>query len=122
MRSIDSGDLSISGVQNSCSRSVIAAAKRLIIKIGSSLVTNEGRGLDHAAIRRWRQRPDGIEKLQAAAAIGQMGLAQAYESCFGEYGIRTAQILLTHADIADRERYLNARLTLLALLEMGVIS
>ncbi len=136
----------------SASHSVITAAKRLVIKIGSSLVTNEGRGLDHEAIRRWaaqiarlkdldkqvalvssgaiaegmqrlgwRQRPNGIEKLQAAAAVGQMGLAQGYENCFSAHGIRTAQILLTHADIADRERYLNARSTLRTLLEMGVL-
>lgn len=132
--------------------SVITAAKRLVIKIGSSLITNEGRGIDHVAMRRWaaqivrlrdlnkqvtlvssgaiaegvkrlgwRQRPRGVEQLQAAAAVGQMGLAQAYESCFSRYGIRTAQILLTHADIADRERYLNARSTLRTLLEMGVV-
>ena len=133
-------------------RSVIADSKRLVVKVGSSLVTNEGRGLDHAAIGLWAaqiaqlrergkevvlvssgaiaegmqrlgwaKRPREIDELQAAAAVGQMGLAQVYESQFSEYGIRTAQILLTHADLADRERYLNARSTLLTLLRLGVV-
>jgi glutamate 5-kinase len=133
-------------------RSVIADSKRLVVKVGSSLVTNEGRGLDHAAIGLWAaqiaqlrergkevvlvssgaiaegmqrlgwvKRPREIDELQAAAAVGQMGLAQVYESRFAEYGIRTAQILLTHADLADRERYLNARSTLLTLLRLGVV-
>ncbi|MDR5814509.1 glutamate 5-kinase [Caballeronia sp. LZ033] len=133
-------------------RSVIAAAKRIVVKVGSSLVTNDGRGLDHAAIGRWAaqiaalreqgkevvlvssgaiaegihrlgwsKRPREIDELQAAAAVGQMGLAQVYESSFGAHGIRTAQILLTHADLADRERYLNARSTLLTLLRLGAV-
>ncbi|CAM2149682.1 Glutamate 5-kinase [Pararobbsia alpina] len=133
-------------------RSVIADAKRLVVKVGSSLVTNDGRGLDHEAIGRWAQqiaelrkrgkevvlvssgaiaegmqrlgwvkRPREIDELQAAAAVGQMGLAQVYESRFAERGIRTAQILLTHADLADRERYLNARSTLLTLLRLSVV-
>lgn len=133
-------------------RSVIAAAKRIVVKVGSSLVTNDGRGLDHAAIARWAsqiaalreqgkevvlvssgaiaegihrlgwsKRPRVIDELQAAAAVGQMGLAQVYESSFGAHGIRTAQILLTHADLADRERYLNARSTLLTLLRLGAV-
>ncbi|VXC42926.1 Glutamate 5-kinase [Burkholderia sp. 8Y] len=133
-------------------RSVIAAAKRIVVKVGSSLVTNDGRGLDHAAITRWAaqiaalreqgkevvlvssgaiaegvhrlgwsKRPREIDELQAAAAVGQMGLAQVYESSFGAHGIRTAQILLTHADLADRERYLNARSTLLTLLRLGAV-
>jgi glutamate 5-kinase len=133
-------------------RSVIAASKRLVVKVGSSLVTNDGRGLDHAAIARWAsqiaalreqgkevvlvssgaiaegihrlgwtKRPREIDELQAAAAVGQMGLAQVYESSFSKHGIRTAQILLTHADLADRERYLNARSTLLTLLRLGCV-
>jgi glutamate 5-kinase len=133
-------------------RSVIADSKRLVVKVGSSLVTNDGRGLDQAAIGRWAaqiaqlrergkevvlvssgaiaegmqrlgwaKRPREIAELQAAAAVGQMGLAQVYESRFAEYGIRTAQILLTHADLADRERYLNARSALLTLLRLGVV-
>jgi glutamate 5-kinase len=133
-------------------RSIIADAKRLVVKVGSSLVTNDGRGLDHDAIGRWAaqiaalrqqgkdvvlvssgaiaegmqrlgwsRRPHEIAELQAAAAVGQMGLAQVYESRFAEYSIRTAQILLTHADLADRERYLNARSTLLTLLRLGVV-
>jgi glutamate 5-kinase len=133
-------------------RSVIADSRRLVVKVGSSLVTNDGRGLDHAAIGRWAaqiaalraqgkevvlvssgaiaegmqrlgwtKRPREIDELQAAAAVGQMGLAQVYESRFAEHSIRTAQILLTHADLADRERYLNARSTLLTLLRLGVV-
>jgi glutamate 5-kinase len=132
--------------------SVLAAATTLIIKVGSSLVTNEGRGLDAAAIARWaaqiaalrrlgkrcvmvssgaiaegvlrlgwEKRPQSLHELQAAAAVGQMGLAQCYESCFREHGLATAQVLLTHADMADRQRYLNARSTLRTLLDLGVI-
>jgi len=133
-------------------RSVIEQSKRLVVKVGSSLVTDDGRGLDRAAISRWAaqiaclresgkevllvssgavaegmkrlgwtRRPKEIDELQAAAAVGQMGLAQVYESCFAEHGIQTAQILLTHADLADRERYLNARSTLRTLLRLGVV-
>lgn len=132
--------------------SVIASAKRLVVKVGSSLVTNDGRGLDHAAIARWatqiaqlrgmgkevvlvssgaiaegmlrlgfEKRPTGIHELQACAAVGQMGLAQIYETSFRAHGIGTAQVLLTHADLADRERYLNARSTLFTLLNLGIV-
>ncbi|MFZ2739539.1 MAG: glutamate 5-kinase [Burkholderiaceae bacterium] len=131
---------------------VLRDARRLVIKVGSSLVTNEGRGLDEAAIGEWcrqiallrgqgrelimvssgaiaegmkrlgwQQRPHEIHELQAAAAVGQMGLAQVYESNFREHGLHSAQVLLTHADLADRERYLNARSTLLTLLKLGVV-
>ena len=131
---------------------VLQAARRVVIKVGSSLVTNEGRGLDRSAIAQWAEqiaalraagkqvllvssgaiaegmqrlgwtrRPREVHELQAAAAVGQMGLAQAYESCFAALGIRTAQILLTHADLADRARYLNGRSTLFTLLELGVV-
>jgi glutamate 5-kinase len=130
----------------------LAAARRIVVKVGSSLVTNDGRGLDHAAVARWaaeiaelkRQRrevvlvssgaiaegmqrlgwlvrPHAIHELQAAAAVGQMGLVQAYETAFAQYGLRTAQVLLTHEDLADRRRYLNARSTLITLLALGVI-
>ena len=132
--------------------SVIHNAKRLIIKVGSSLVTNDGKGLDHAAIAKWAEqiahlralgkevvlvssgaiaegmqrlgfekRPTGIHELQACAAVGQMGLAQIYETSFRAHQLGTAQVLLTHADLADRERYLNARSTLFTLLKFGVI-
>ncbi|MCS6944505.1 MAG: glutamate 5-kinase [Sutterellaceae bacterium] len=131
---------------------VVAAARRVVVKVGSGLVTADGRGLDLEAIARWarqvavlhglgkqvllvssgaiaagmqrlgwRTRPHQIHELQAAAAVGQMGLAQAYETSFGAQGLRTAQILLTHADLADRERYLNARSTLAALLQLNVV-
>ncbi|MGO3742525.1 glutamate 5-kinase [Kerstersia sp.] len=132
--------------------SVIASADRLVVKVGSSLVTNEGRGLDLTALGNWArqiaalhadgkqvvlvssgaiaeglarlgwlQRPKVMHELQAAAAVGQMGLAQAYEAAFARHGLRTAQILLTHEDLADRTRYLNARSTLFELLRLGVV-
>ncbi|WP_041943027.1 glutamate 5-kinase [Variovorax paradoxus] len=127
-------------------------ARRIVVKVGSSLVTNEGRGLDEAAIGEWcrqlaqlvrdgrevvmvssgaiaegmkrlgwRTRPHEIHELQAAAAVGQMGLAQMYETKLRENEIGSAQVLLTHADLADRERYLNARSTLVTLLRLGVV-
>ncbi|MBK7953031.1 MAG: glutamate 5-kinase [Candidatus Accumulibacter sp.] len=130
----------------------IASARRLVIKVGSALVTNNGEGLDLAAISEWarqiaelcqtgrqvilvssgaiacglqrlgwRKRPQAVHELQAAAAVGQMGLAQAYESGFARYGLHTAQVLLTHDDLADRKRYLNARSTLSTLLQFGVV-
>jgi glutamate 5-kinase len=123
-----------------------------VVKVGSSLVTGNGRGIDHAAVGRWAaqiaalkaagrelvlvssgaiaegmqrlgwaKRPSAIHALQAAAAVGQMGLVQAYETAFARFGLHTAQILLTHEDLADRRRYLNARSTLLTLLGLGVI-
>ncbi|AMC36000.1 glutamate 5-kinase [Janthinobacterium sp. B9-8] len=134
------------------SQSIIHVAHRIVVKVGSSLVTNEGRGLDHAALLRWAQeiaevskmgkqvvlvssgaiaegvarlgwsqKPTSVHEKQAAAAVGQMGLCQAYESAFRAYGLKTAQILLTHEDLADRTRYLNARSTLMTLLNLGVI-
>ena len=133
-------------------RSVVADARRLVVKVGTSLVTNEGRGIDHAAVARWADeiaslkrdgrevvlvssgaiaegmkrlgwatRPKAIHDLQAAAAVGQMGLVQAYEVAFSAFGLHTAQILLTHDDLADRRRYLNARSTLTTLLGLSVI-
>lgn len=132
--------------------SVVAAARRVVVKIGSSSVTGEGRGLDHGAINSWarqiaalraggkqvllvssgaiaegmqrlgwKRRPHEIHELQAAAAVGQMGLAQAYEASFRAHGLQTAQVLLTHNDLVDRARYLNARSTLFTLLRLGVI-
>jgi glutamate 5-kinase len=131
---------------------VLARARRIVVKVGSSLVTDEGRGVDAQAVGNWcRQmavlagqgrevvmvssgaiaegmkrlgwsvRPKEIHELQAAAAVGQMGLAQIYESKLREQGMGSAQVLLTHADLADRERYLNARSTLLTLLGLKVI-
>ncbi len=130
----------------------VASARRLVVKVGSSLVTNDGRGLDHGAVERWATqiaelrragreivlvssgaiaegvkrlgwtaRPSTIHEQQAAAAVGQMGLVQAYESAFARFGLHTAQILLTHDDLADRRRYLNARSTLFTLLALDVI-
>ena len=128
---------------------ILKDAKRIVVKVGSSLVTNEGRGLDEQAIGEWcRQiaalmdapakreiimvssgaiaegmkrlgwatRPHEVHELQAAAAVGQMGLVQMYETKLRQHGLGSAQVLLTHADLADRERYLNARSTLNTLL------
>lgn len=134
------------------SQSVLVDARRLVVKVGSALVTNDGRGLDHARLALWSEqiaklthmgkeivlvssgaiaegmqrlgwakRPKALNDLQAAAAVGQMGLVEAYERSFREHGLHTAQILLTHADLADRERYLNARSTLRRLLELRVV-
>ncbi len=129
-------------------------ARRIVVKVGSSLVTNEGRGLDEQAIGEWcRQiaalmrsdekreiimvssgaiaegmkrlgwatRPHEVHELQAAAAVGQMGLVQMYETKLRQHGLGSAQVLLTHADLADRERYLNARSTLNTLLMHNVL-
>jgi glutamate 5-kinase len=132
--------------------SLLRDARRIVVKVGSSLVTNQGRGVDHEAVVRWAgeiaelakqgrevvlvssgaiaegmqrlgwtTRPRAIHELQAAAAVGQMGLVQAYEAAFGRFGLRTAQVLLTHEDLADRRRYLNARSTLRTLIGLGVI-
>jgi glutamate 5-kinase len=138
------------------STSVIAQARRLVVKIGSSLIARSsegtGGGLDLEALARfaadiaavknagrevvlvssgavacgmqrlgWTRRPHAIHELQAAAAIGQMGLVQAYETCFRQHGLHAAQILLTHDDLADRKRYLNARTTIRSLLALGAI-
>lgn len=130
----------------------LASVKRLVVKVGSALVTNNGAGLDLAAIEDWARqisvlreqgkevvlvssgaiacgmqrlgwakRPKSVHELQAAAAVGQMGLVQVYEAAFSKHGLHTAQILLTHDDLADRKRYLNARSTLITLLELGVV-
>ena len=130
----------------------LEAARRIVVKVGSTLVTDDGRGLDRDAIARWAaqlaalramkkevvlvssgaiaegikrlgwiRRPTAMHELQAAAAVGQMGLVQAYESGFAAHGIGTAQVLLTHADLADRSRYLNARSTLLTLLGLSIV-
>ena len=137
---------------NMSSSTALRDAKRVVVKVGSSLVTNDGQGLDEVAIGEWcRQmahlmrdgrevimvssgaiaegmkrlgwttRPKAIQELQAAAAVGQMGLAQMYETKLKLNGLGSAQVLLTHADLADRERYLNARSTLLTLLKLGVV-
>jgi glutamate 5-kinase len=132
--------------------SLASNARRIVVKVGSGLVTNDGRGLDQAAIGEWARqiadlraqgkevvlvssgaiaegmqrlgwtiRPSAVHEQQAAAAVGQMGLIQIYESSFAHYGLHTAQILLTHDDMADRKRYLNAKTTLRTLLGLNVI-
>ncbi len=133
-------------------RQQVAKARRWVVKVGSSLVTNNGRGLNVALISAWveqiaalrqrgievvlvssgavaegvtrmgwSERPHALHQLQAAAAIGQMGLVHAYESRFQMYGMHTALVLLTHDDLVDRRRYLNARSTLRSLLQLNVI-
>ncbi len=133
-------------------REQVTKARRWVVKVGSSLLTNDGAGLDlelmalwveqiqrlrargievvlvssgavSEGMKRlgWHERPHALHDLQAAAAVGQMGVVQAYESCFQRHGLHTAQILLTHDDLANRQRYLNARSTLRTLLKLGVI-
>lgn len=133
-------------------KSLLVDAKVIVVKVGSSLVTNDGNGLDKGAIAAWatqianlvaqgkqvilvssgavaegmqrlgwKKRPTAVNELQAAAAVGQMGLVQMYESCFSLHQLHTAQLLLTHDDLADRKRYLNARSTLRTLLDLKVI-
>jgi len=142
----------MAGTTAATTAAVLKAAQRIVVKVGSSLVTNEGRGIDADAIANWSRqlatlaregrellmvssgaiaegmkrlgwatRPSRLHELQAAAAVGQMGLAQMYETQLRAHGLASAQVLLTHADLADRERYLNARSTLLTLLSLNVI-
>jgi glutamate 5-kinase len=137
---------------NSTTRKTVAESKRWVIKIGSSLITNDGQGLNHQAIQSWaeqiaalreagkeillvssgavaegmsrlgwKNRPHALHELQAAAALGQMGLVQHFESCFKKHDILTAQVLLTHEDMGNRQRYLNARSTLKTLLKLGAM-
>ncbi|WP_312391867.1 glutamate 5-kinase, partial [Pseudomonas sp.] len=133
-------------------RSKVTGAKRWVVKIGSALLTADGKGLDRGAMGvwveqmvalreagvelvlvssgavaagmsqlGWNKRPSAMNELQAAASLGQMRLVQAWESSFGEHGKHTAQILLTHDDLSDRKRYLNARSTLRTLVDLGVV-
>jgi glutamate 5-kinase len=133
-------------------QSLLHNSKTFVVKVGSSLVTKDGQGLDRVAIKAWasqiselvkrgqqvilvssgavaegmqrlgwKKRPIELHELQAAAAVGQMGLIQTYESCFTEHGLHTAQVLLTHEDLVNRKRYLNARSTLKTLLSLHVI-
>ena len=137
---------------NMSNRQKIKRARRWVVKIGSSLLTDHGRGLDVPAIQAWVQqmaalrqqgvdivlvssgavaagmtrlgwtkRPSSVHELQAAAAVGQMGLVQTYEQAFQHYALQTAQVLVDHDDLSNRERYLNARATLTTLLGLGVI-
>jgi glutamate 5-kinase len=136
----------------STGRNRLKTGGRWVVKIGSALLTNDGRGLDQEAISRWvdqlaalrtagmeillvssgavaegmsrlgwSNRPHEMYRLQAAAAIGQMGLVQAYEANFQRHGTHTAQILLTHEDLSNRRRYLNARAALGELIRLGVV-
>ncbi|WP_158775634.1 glutamate 5-kinase [Cobetia sp. L2A1] len=139
----------VSGEQG---RAALASARRIVVKIGSALLTDDGRGLDDASIGRWvdqiatlhargvevivvssgaiavgmsrlgwKARPSGVHELQAAAAVGQNGLTQCYEEHFQRHGLTTAQILLTHDDLSNRKRYLNARSALRTLVELRVV-
>lgn len=133
-------------------RQMISQNKRWVIKIGSSLLTADGKGLDPTAMSgwvkqmitlreagielilvssgavaagmsklHWNTRPKEMHKLQAAAAVGQMVLVQTWENCFDQFDCQAAQILLTHEDLSDRQRYLNARTTLRTLVDLGII-
>ncbi|GLR65140.1 glutamate 5-kinase [Marinospirillum insulare] len=133
-------------------RQTLTQSSRVVVKIGSALLTNDGQGLDVAAIEGWvaqmaklkeqgrelllvtsgsvaegmvrlgwKQRPKSVHELQAAAAVGQMGLIQTWETAFKKYGIKSAQILLTHDDLSNRKRYLNARSALRTLVDLGVV-
>ena len=133
-------------------RSGLGQASRIVVKVGSALLTRLGAGLEMAQIEMlcdqiaglargqrevilvssgavaegcarlgWAQRPETVHELQAAAAVGQMGLAQAWESSLGRHALSTAMVMLTHEDLADRQRYLNARATLTQLISLGVI-
>ncbi len=133
-------------------RQTISNAKRLVIKVGSALLTNDGAGIDRQAIDAWVEqiakllsagkevvlvssgavaeglvrlgietRPESIHMLQSAAAVGQMGLIQTYETSFRRFDRQTAQILLDHDDMANRERYLNARSVIQTLMELKVV-
>src|SRR3954452_2782259 len=137
---------------NQSMQSIVKSSQRIVVKVGSSLVTNQGQGLDHAALAGgaeqiarlkemgkevvlvssgavaegmqrlgWKKRPHALHELQAAAAVGQMGVVQAYEACFRSHELHAAQVLLTHDDLSDRKRYLNARSTLTTLLSLNVI-
>ncbi|MDA8362134.1 MAG: glutamate 5-kinase [Gammaproteobacteria bacterium] len=133
-------------------REDLTRVRRLVVKIGSSLLTNNGAGLDRPALQGWvaqiaalvgrgcevvlvssgavacglqrlgmKTRPRALHQLQALAAVGQMGLIEAYETAFASHGRQAAQVLLTHDDLADRRRYLNARSALRSLLAMTVV-
>ncbi len=133
-------------------RQQFTSARRWVVKIGSALLTDDGKGLARDALASWVEqmaqwvlaghelilvssgavaegmsrmgwttRPTSLHELQAAAAIGQMGLVRAYETCFQKHDLHTAQVLLTHDDLTNRKRYLNARSTLLTLISLGVV-
>ena len=126
-------------------------AKKIIIKLGSSIITNDGKGIDEAFLSNFAadisllakkmqvvivssgaiaaglkklgilRRPSELSELQAAAAVGQMDLIRSFEKEFSKVSMICAQVLLTHDDLSDRKRYLNARSTLNNLLEKNVI-
>ena len=133
-------------------RAAVGTARRVVVKIGSALLTEPGRGVARAGIEDWggqmaaaladgrelllvssgavaegadrlgfAGRPTAMHELQAAAAVGQVGLMDAYSRVFASHGRHPALVLLTHDDLSDRRRYLNARATLQTLLRLGVI-
>jgi glutamate 5-kinase len=142
----------MSGNASHSPRASLKSARRVVVKIGSALLTRDGQGLNNDGIQNWvgqlaqfrargvemvlvtsgavaagmqrlgrSQRPRALHELQAMAAVGQMNLVQVYESAFQRHGLHTAQVLLTHDDLANRKRYLNSRSTLRTLLSLGVI-
>ena len=142
----------MANIEQAPGREALTGARRVVVKIGSALLTNDGRGLDEAAIGGWvdqiaalhargievvlvssgavaagmvrlgwNARPSAVHELQAAAAVGQTGLAQCYEGHFARHGLCSAQVLLTHDDLSNRKRYLNARSALRTLVDLRVV-
>ncbi|AXY44293.1 glutamate 5-kinase [Halomonas sp. JS92-SW72] len=140
------------GNEQVAGREALTGARRVVVKIGSALLTNDGRGLDETAIGGWvdqiaalhrggievvlvssgavaagmvrlgwQARPSAVHELQAAAAVGQNGLTECYEGHFARHGLLTAQVLLTHDDLSNRKRYLNARSALRTLVDLRVV-
>ncbi|MFO7646549.1 glutamate 5-kinase [Halomonas sp. 3H] len=145
-------DNQVEGNEQVAGREALVGARRVVVKIGSALLTNDGRGLDEAAIGGWvdqiaalhkrgievvlvssgavaagmvrlgwQARPSAVHELQAAAAVGQNGLTECYEGHFARHGLLTAQVLLTHDDLSNRKRYLNARSALRTLVDLRVV-
>ena len=133
-------------------RQILLTARRWVVKVGSALLTADGRRLDkgviHGLVQQlitlrergcevvlvssgavaagavrlgFEDRPEDLHSLQAAAAVGQSALIRSYEEALAPQGITTALVLLSHADILARDRYLNARGTLGRLIDLGVI-
>ncbi|WP_240407669.1 glutamate 5-kinase [Halomonas sp. JS92-SW72] len=145
-------DNQVEGNEQVAGREALTGARRVVVKIGSALLTNDGRGLDETAIGGWvdqiaalhrggievvlvssgavaagmvrlgwQARPSAVHELQAAAAVGQNGLTECYEGHFARHGLLTAQVLLTHDDLSNRKRYLNARSALRTLVDLRVV-
>ncbi len=133
-------------------KETLGKVKRMVIKVGSSILASPDRGLNHEVFSRltkeiselkrqgyeivmvssgaiaagmeklgYKVRPQSITQKQATAAVGQSRLMNIYETYFSKHQQMVAQILLTHDDLSHRKRFINARNTLLTLLELGII-